>query len=416
MKIAVIGAGASGLMAAIRAAECGADRVWLFEKNALPGRKILITGNGRCNITNTTEIRSWPEYFFGNGKFLYKALHAFPPSAVAAFLESRGVRLREEEGGRLFPVSGKAQDVLDALFRRAEELGVYFHDNEPVVDIRKNAEGRISKVVTLRSQYDVDACILCAGGSSYPATGSTGDGYLLAARLGHTIVPVRPGLCPVDADPAQVAPLQGVSLRGVRAGAYCGGKLLASAEGDLLFTHFGLTGPVIFRLSRFLPADEAEYAAGHVTVSVDILPRQNHGEARKEMITHLAQNQNRKLSHALRKLGPGSFLSFAAERAGIPADIFCRDLKKEQRDRLVSLLKNFTFDVKKPPSFSRAMVTAGGVSLREVDPKTMESKIVPGLYLAGEVLDIDGDTGGFNLQAAFSTGFTAGESAARFIH
>ena len=178
MKIAIIGAGAAGLMAAIRAAESGVERVWLFEKNTLPGRKLLITGNGRCNVTNMTEVRAYPEHFFGNGKFLYKALNAFSPRDLADFLESRGILLKEEEGGRLFPASDKAQDILNALFARAEELGVAFHENEPVVDIRRDADGRLAKVVTLRTSYDVDACVICAGGSSYPATGSTGDGYL----------------------------------------------------------------------------------------------------------------------------------------------------------------------------------------------------------------------------------------------
>lgn len=410
MKIAIIGAGPSGLMAAIRAAESGVERVWLFEKNTLPGRKLLITGNGRCNVTNTKEIRAYPEHFFGNGKFLYKALNAFSPRDLAEFFESRGIHLKEEEGGRLFPVSEKAQDILNALFARAEELGVAFHENEPVVDIRRDAEGRLTKVVTLRTSYDVDACVLCAGGSSYPATGSTGDGYLLAARLGHTIVPVRPALAPIDFDPAAVASLQGVSLRDVRVRAYFRAEELASLDGDVLFTHFGLTGPAVLGLSRFLPTDEIPYEKNQIRISIDLWPELSHEAAREQMIALLAENQNRKLTNVLKKFGPDSLIKLLMERVNIPEDVFCHELKKDLRDRLTALMKDYSFYVSRAPSFTKAMVTAGGVSLKEVDPKTMQSKLVPGLFFAGEVLDVDGDTGGYNLQAAFSTGYVAGSS------
>lgn len=415
MKIAIIGAGASGLMAAIRAAEGGAERVWLFEKNSLPGRKILITGNGRCNVTNTTEVRAYPEHYFGNGKFLYKSLNAFSPRDLMDFFEARGIRLKEEDG-RVFPVSGKAQDILDALFARAEELGVAFHEDETVVEIRTDVSGRISKVVTLRTAYEVDACVLCAGGSSYPATGSTGDGYLLAARLGHTIVPIRPALASVDIDPSAVSPLQGVSLRDVRVRAFSGKNEIAALSGDVLFTHFGLTGPAVLGLSRFLPTDEKLYEKNQVRISIDLLPALHYDAARSQMIALLAENQNRKLSNVLRIYGPESLIIRLLARADIPEDIFCHELKKELRDRLTALMKDYSFVVSHAPSFSKAMVTAGGVSLKEVDPKTMQSKLVPGLYFAGEVLDIDGDSGGYNLQAAFSTGYAAGTSAVKERH
>jgi len=410
MKIAIIGAGASGLMAAIRAAEGGAERVWLFEKNTLPGRKILITGNGRCNVTNTTEIRAYPEHYFGNGKFLYKALNAFSPRDLMDFFETQGVKLKEEDG-RVFPASDKAQDILDKLFARADELGVAFHENEPVVDFRRDADGHISKVVTLRTSYDVDACVLCVGGSSYSGTGSTGDGYLLAARLGHTVVPIRPALAPIDTDPQEVAALQGVSIRDVRVHAFTGKNEIAALDGDVLFTHFGLTGPAILGLSRFLPTDEALYVRNQVSISIDLWPAVPQDAARTQMIALLAENQNRKLSNVLKIYGPESLISLLLARVNIPEDIFCHELKKDLRDHLTALIKNFSFIVSRAPSFSKAMVTAGGVSLKEVDPKTMQSKLIPGLYFAGEVLDIDGDTGGYNLQAAFSTGFVAGTSA-----
>jgi len=412
MKIAIIGAGASGLMAAIQAAEGGAERVWLFEKNNLPGRKILITGNGRCNVTNLTEVRAYPEHYFGNGKFLYKSLNAFSPRDLMDMLESLGIRLKDEDG-RVFPASDKAQEILDKLFVRAEELGVAFHEDEPVVDIRRDASGRISKVVTLRTSYDVDACVICAGGSSYPATGSTGDGFLLAARLGHTIVPVRPALAPVDIDPKAVASLQGVSLRDVRVRAFSDRDELASLTGDVLFTHFGLTGPAILGLSRFLPTDDSLYEKCKVRVSIDILPSVTQDAARTQMIALLAENQNRKLINVLKIYGPESLIKVLLERISISEDVFCHELKKDLRDRLTTLMKDYSFVVSRAPSFAKAMVTAGGVSLKEVDPRTMMSKLVPGLFFAGEVLDIDGDTGGYNLQAAFSTGYAAGSNCVK---
>jgi len=387
------------------------ERVWLFEKNTLPGRKLLITGNGRCNVTNMKEIRTYPEHFFGNGKFLYKALNAFSPRDLADFFESLGIHLKEEEDGRMFPASDKAQDILNALFARAEELGVAFHENEPVVDIRRDTDGKLTKVVTLRTSYDVDACVLCAGGSSYPSTGSTGDGYLLAARLGHTIVPVRPALAPIDIDHTAVASLQGVSLRDVRVRAFSGKEELAALDGDVLFTHFGLTGPAVLGLSRFLPVDETPYERNQIRITIDLWPKLSHEAARAQMIALLAENQNHKLSNVLKKFGPDSLIKLLMERVSIPEDVFCNELKKDLRENLTALMKDYSFFISRAPSFAKAMVTAGGVSLKEVDPKTMQSKLVPGLFFAGEVLDVDGDTGGYNLQAAFSTGFAAGTCA-----
>ncbi len=412
MIIAVIGAGPAGLMASVRAAECGSSRVLLFEKNASPGRKLLMTGNGRCNVSNSADIRMYPENYFGNGKFLYKALHALSPSDLRDFFASRGLRLKEEDGGRLFPVSDQARDVLETLMERAKDLGVEFHTEEPVTDIRTGGHGRADGVVTARNAYDVDACILTTGGSSWPVTGSTGDGYRIAARLGHEIVPIRAGLAPVESTEAAAQGLQGVALRNAGMRAYSGTSELAHTKGDILFTHTGLTGPAVFRISRSLPAEPEEYGDGKIRVAVDLLP-QITGEALRESMTGLlSRNQNRKLLNVLKEYGPESYMACLMTNAGIENPVFCRDLRKESREKLLSLMKSFPLTVKKPPSMAAAMVTAGGVSLKEVDPKTMESKIVPGLFLAGEVLDIDGDTGGFNLQAAFSTGYTAGTYAA----
>jgi len=399
-------------MASVRAAECGASRVLLFEKKDDPGRKLLMTGNGRCNVSNSADIKSYPENYFGNGKFLYKALHAFSPSDLRDFFAACGVQLKEEDGGRLFPASDQAKDILNALLRRTADLGVEIHREESVTDIRTGRTARISGVITASASYDVDACILTTGGSSWPGTGSTGDGYRIAAKLGHSIVPLRAGLAPLDTFEADSLGLQGVALRNAGLRSYSDAGELAHSKGDILFTHTGLTGPAVFRVSRSLPAKPEEYGEGKISVAVDLLPHQNEHALREAMAGLLLRNQNRILLNVLKEFGPESYMACLMTNAGIENRVFCRDLRKDPREKLLSLMKAFPLTVRKPPSMAAAMVTAGGVSVREVDPKTMESKIVPGLFFAGEVLDIDGDTGGFNLQAAFSTGYAAGTYAA----
>lgn len=410
MKIAVIGAGPAGMIAATAAAQSGANVV-LFEKNPKPGRKLLLTGNGRCNVTHIAPVDEYPEHYFGNGKFLYKALHEFGPADIADILLQSNIRLRVEADGRAFPESGKAKDVLDALILRADRSGVRFRETAGIVDIRKNRAGRVAKAVTLSETMDIDACILCTGGSSYPITGSSGDGYLLAARLGHTIVPPRPALAPVNTDPDEISSLQGISLRNTGVRIVKDGKCLGKSAGDVLFTHFGLSGPAVLNVSRYLSADESDYN-GSMSIELDLWPDIPEDEARLRLMSIIADNQNSKLAGVLKAFWPEAVIEFLFGRTGIPEDVYCRSFEKEQRKRLLKVIKQISFSVRRAPLFADAMVTTGGVSLKEVDPKTMQSKIVPGLYFAGEVLDIDGDTGGYNLQAAFSTGFLAGISAA----
>lgn len=410
MKIAVIGAGPAGMIAAAAAAQSGAHVV-LFEKNPKPGRKLLLTGNGRCNITHVAPVGEYPEHYFDNGKFLYKALHTFGPGEIAEILLESNIRLKVEADGRAFPESGKAKDVLDALVSRADRLGVHFRETAGIVDLRKNRAGRIAKAVTLSESMDIDACIICTGGSSYPITGSSGDGYLLAARLGHTIVPPRPALAPVDTDPTEIASLQGVSFRGAGVRIMQDGKCLGKSVGDVLFTHFGLSGPAVLNVSRFLSANESDYD-GSVCIELDLWPDVPEDEAKARLMAIIAENQNLKLLGVLKAFWPEAIIEFLFGRASISGDVYCRDFEKEQRKHLLRAIKQLSFRVRRAPLFSDAMVTTGGVSLKEIDPRTMQSKIVPGLYFAGEVLDIDGDTGGYNLQAAFSTGFLAGISAA----
>lgn len=410
MRIAVIGAGPAGLIAASAAAQRGAHVV-LFEKNPKPGRKLLMTGNGRCNVTNLSPVDRYPEHYFGNGKFLYKALNSLGPGDIAEILLESNIKLRVESDGRAFPESGKAKDILDALVARADRLGVRFRETSGIVDIRKNRAGRIAKAVTLSESMDIDVCILCTGGSSYPITGSSGDGYLLAARLGHTIVPPRPALAPVETDPVEIASLQGVSIHGTGVRIMQSGICMGKSVGDVLFTHFGLSGPAVLNVSRYLPAEESEYD-GSVCIELDLWPDVPEDEARDRLMEVIADHQNSKLSGVLKAFWPEAIIEFLFGKASISADVYCRDFAKEQRKRLLRAIKQLSFRVRRAPLFSDAMVTTGGVSLKEVDPRTMQSKIVQGLYFAGEVLDIDGNTGGYNLQAAFSTGYLAGFSAA----
>jgi len=413
MKIGVIGAGPAGLMAAISAAQSGA-RVTLFEKNAMPGRKLLLTGNGRCNLTNRLSLDEYPDRYFGNGKFLIKALYAFGPEDTERFFVGSGVRLTEEAGGRVFPESGHAADILTALSEGASGLGVRFAGTESVLDLRKNRAGKIAKIITTDGTHEIDACVLATGGNAYPTTGSSGDGAVIASRIGHTIVPPRPSLAPVDIIPEELPMIPGVSLSEVKVTVYADGKIAAKRKGDVLYTHYGLSGPAVLSLARYLPTDPAGYD-GRVQVELDLWPDAAEENAGERMMKLLSDNRNIKVTQALRGWFPASVIEHLFERAGVSSDVYGRDLKKEDRKALLRNIRALSYRVARPPLFSTAMVTAGGVSIREVDPKTMQSRIVDGLFFAGEILDIDGETGGFNLQAAFSTGFLAGRSAAEYV-
>lgn len=412
MGVGIIGAGPAGLMAAIAAAENGAH-VTVFEKNTLPGRKLLMTGNGRCNVTNRMSIDRYPEQYFGNGKFLYRALHAFSPEEVERFFEASGVQLIEENQGRVFPKSGRASDILSALTERAEHLGVRMEGLEKALDIRRSRSGRVVGVVTEKGIREINACALCTGGETYPTTGSTGDGAVIAHRLGHTIIPHRPALAPLDIAPNELPELPGVVLHNVRTTILQGNKAIARRSGDVLFTHHGLSGPAVLPLARFLPTDPSEYAEG-IRIELDLWPDSKETGVKDMMMRRIESNRNMKMIQIFREYFPVSFLVHLFERAGVSDQVFARDLRREDRKKLQSSLRGLSYRVCRPPMFSTAMVTAGGVSLREIDPGTMESRLVEGLFFAGEVLDIDGESGGFNLQAAFSTGFLAGRSAAEF--
>lgn len=411
-KILVIGGGAAGLMAAASAAEHGAA-VTLLEKMPAVGRKILITGKGRCNITNVADIKTIIDNMPGNGPFLYSALHAFSNSDLMAWMEKRGVPLKTERGGRVFPVSDQARDVVAAFTRTLADLGVSVATGQAVREIRL-ADGQACGAVTADGrEWPADAVILAAGGASYPGTGSSGDGYRIAATLGHAITPLRPSLVPLEVAEDWVADLQGLALKNVAVTASVGGRQLAAEFGELLFTHFGLSGPVILSLSNPVAAALRAGTGGEeVLIAIDLKPALSAETLDKRLQRDFAKFARKQFKNSLGDLLPARLTAVIVDLSHIDPDKPVHQITKEERGRLAGLFKQLTFAVTGTRPLAEAIVTAGGIRTKEINPSTMASRLVPGLYFAGEVIDIDGYTGGFNLQAAFSTGYVAGRAAA----
>ena len=409
MRVIVIGAGAAGLMAAGQAAAAGAG-VTVLEKNEQPGKKLLITGKGRCNITNTEEMPDFIKYIPGNGQFLYSCLAKFNNSDLVEFLNSRGLETKVERGGRVFPVSDKALDVVLALMRFCRDNGVEFEYSADVASIITDQE-RV-KAVRLKDsrEYACEAIILATGGASYPGTGSTGDGYSMAKRLGHTIIPLKPALVPLETAEEWVKELQGLALKNVEVTVYHQDKKVISEFGEMIFTHFGLSGPIILTISR--PVVALLEKGALVSVKINLKPALATEQLDTRIQRDFAKFTNKQFRNALGELLPKSLIPVIVHLSGIPAEKPVHQITKEERAGLVGLLQGLTCTVTGPRPLKEAIITAGGVSVQEINPKTMESKIVRGLYLAGEVVDVDGYTGGFNLQAAFSMGYVAGINAA----
>ena len=410
-KILVIGGGAAGLMAAASAAEHGAD-VTLLEKMPAVGRKLLITGKGRCNVTNIADIKTIIANMPGNGPFLYSALTAFSNSDLMAWLEKRGVPLKTERGGRVFPVSDQARDVVDAFARALADLGVSVVAGQAVREIRL-ADGRACAAATADGrEWQADAVILATGGASYPGTGSSGDGYRIAAALGHVVTPLRPSLVPLEVAEDWIIDLQGLALKNVAVAAIAGGRQLAVEFGELLFTHFGLSGPVILSLSNPVAAALRTRPGDEVLIAIDLKPALSAETLDKRLQRDFVKFARKQFKNSLGDLLPSRLTAVVVDLSHIDPDKPVHQITKEERARLVSLLKQLTFTITGTRPLAEAIVTAGGISTKEINPSTMASRLVPGLYLAGEVIDIDGYTGGFNLQAAFSTGYVAGRAAA----
>jgi predicted Rossmann fold flavoprotein len=405
-EIAVVGAGAAGLMAAIAASECG-RRVLLLEKNRKPGIKILMSGGTRCNLTHATDNRGIVEAFGPPGRFLHSALAAFSVQDTVEFFESEGVATKVEETGKIFPVSNKALDVLDALLRRLRRSGAVLALEESLRELRPDSLGFL--VTTPNRVLRASQVILTVGGRSYPGCGTTGDGYDIAARLGHTIVPPRPALVPVTVALPWVAEMRGVTLPDVAVRIVEGQKPLVSRRGSLLFAHFGLSGPVILDVSRVVSGHARPES---LLLEVDLLPGWAESAFDEHLRVETAASGKKQLAAVLALHLPRRLCDTLLTVAGLPVDRKAAALSREDRIRLVGCIKHLRLPVTGTRGFAKAEVTAGGVALEEVDSRTMRSKRVPGLLIAGELLDLDGPIGGYNFQAAWSTGWLAGQSAA----
>ena len=404
-KIIVIGAGPAGMMAAIKAAENGAD-VTLLEKMKRPGKKMLITGKGRCNITNAATVPEIIKNIHGNGKFLNSSLRAYDNEDVIYFFESQGVPTKVERGQRVFPVSDKAQDVVDAMVHKLHELGVKIETDSPAAEIL--AQDGSVKAVKLSSgaSMKADAVILCTGGASYPGTGSTGDGYKMAAKLGHTLVDIRPSLVPLETEEDWVKSVQGLSLRNVKATLLVDGEKKTDMFGEMMFTHFGVTGPIILSLSR--AATEALQADSFVELELNLKPALAEDVLDARLQRDFAKYQRKQLVNAMVDLLPHKLIEPVLDAAFLAPDKPVHQVTAEERHRLGQTLQHLPLTITQARPIAEAIVTAGGISVKEINPKTMESKLVKGLYFAGEVVDVDAYTGGYNLQAAFSMGAAAG--------
>jgi predicted Rossmann fold flavoprotein len=409
-QVIVVGAGAAGLMAAGQAAELGAETL-LLEKMERPGRKLRITGKGRCNLTNVVPLEEFLQRFESNGVFLRQAFHQFFTPDLLTFFEDLGVQTVTERGGRVFPVSEHAQDVVDALAHWVRKQGVSLQTRSPVE--RLLVEGnRVTGVMDTHERiYHGNAVIIATGGASYPATGSTGDGYQLAESVGHTVVPIRPALVPLETAGGIAERLQGLSLRNAAVRLRIDGQQQADAFGEMLFTHFGVSGPMILYLSKL--AVDALRAGQKVELSIDLKPALDKKTLDARLLRDLDAQGKKHFQNLLKGLLPSKLIPVCVDLVGIPAHKPAHQVTAEERTRLRKWLKDFRLKVTGHRPFEEAIVTAGGVALDEVDPRTMESRLVKGLYFAGEVLDIDANTGGFNLQAAFSTGWVAGRAAAQ---
>ncbi len=410
-RVIVIGAGAAGLMAAISAAETGA-KVSLLEKMPSPGRKILVTGKGRCNFTNRCELADFPKYFPNNGLFLYSALRAFDNQDLIDFFASRGVQSKVERGGRLFPVSDKAADIVAALVKAAAGAGVQILTGRTVQSV-KTYNDRVTGVVYGTEMVSADAVVLATGGLSYPGTGSTGDGYRMAKEMGHTVTPLAPALVPLETVENWVRELQGLSLKNVEATVRINERKVDSEFGEMMFTHFGLSGPIILSLSQAVSKALKQSPRPEIVVDINLKPALTAETLDKRLQRDFAAFVRKQFKNSLGDLLPAKMIPVIIQQSGILPEKPVHQITREERLRLVTLFQNLRCTIRGTRPVAEAVVTAGGVEVKEIQPKTMESKLVRGLFFAGEIMDVDGYTGGFNLQAAFSTGFVAGRSAAK---
>jgi len=402
--VIVIGAGASGCMAAVTLAQRGI-KVLLFDRNPKIGRKLLITGKGRCNVTNNCDTETLIASVISNSRFLYSAFSACSPQDTMSFFESNGVPLKTERGQRVFPVSDKSIDIIDCFFRLIRKYHIQLI-NEDVTDLIIE-QGIITGVKTNIRTYNSDAVVICCGGCSYPQTGSTGYGYVLAKQAGHTVTDIKPSLVPIVVNEKWCSQMQGLSLKNISLKILNDkNKSVFNDFGEMMFTHFGVTGPVILSASAHMSMKKcSEYK-----IVIDLKPALSSEQLDKRLQKDIEKNINRDIINSLSELLPKKIIPTVIELSGIAPHTKCNEITKAQRLSLLDVLKNLTLTFKEFRPIDEAVVTSGGVCVKEINPKTMESKLCKGLYFAGEVIDVDAYTGGFNLQIAFSTGYLAGIS------
>ena len=418
MKVVVIGGGPAGMMAAITASQKG-DKVILIEKMKSLGRKLLITGKGRCNITSSLPIEEFIKNTPGNGKFLYSSYQRYTNKDIIKFLKEEGLEVKEERGNRIFPITDHSQDVLECFIKKLKKNNVEIHYNKKVEEIlykEKEGEKIVKGIKTNKEVIEADKVILATGGKSYPLTGSTGDGYDLAKKLGHTIKDIKPSLVPLEIYEKDICKeLQGLSLRNISI------KLLDSEKnkniyedfGEMLFTHFGVSGPIILSSSAHLVRYEnieEKYKNRSIKLVIDFKPALLEQKLEARILRDFDELKNKQYKNSLDKLLPQKLIPVIVRQSKIDATKKVNEITKEERRNLVHLLKSFTLEIKAFRPIEEAIITSGGINIKEIDPKTMESKIVKNLYFAGEIIDVDSYTGGFNLQIAYSTGYVAGLS------
>lgn len=405
-KVIVIGGGAAGTVAAIFAARNG-HRVELFEKNEKIGKKLFITGKGRCNVTNAGDMDALFDAVKSNPKFLYSAFYSFTNEQAMDFFEELGVRLKVERGNRVFPQSDHSSDIINALKHELEQLGVEIHLCTEVKDVLVEHEKFTGIVLKNRKKVSGDACVVATGGISYASTGSTGDGYRFAEKTGHKVTELYPSLVPMEVKEWYAKELQGLSLRNIQGTILDGNKKLYEEFGEMLFTHYGVSGPIIISASSVVGKKLQDK---ELTLKIDLKPALSREQLDQRVLRDFEENKNKQFKNAVDKLFPAKLKPIMIELSGISPEKKVNEISKEERLRFVDLIKNFKMSLTGLRSYNEAIITKGGVSVKDIDPGTMESKKISGLYYAGEVLDLDALTGGFNLQIAWSTGYLAGIS------
>lgn len=407
-RVVVVGGGPAGMMAAVAAARTGGS-VCLIEKNEKLGKKLFLTGKGRCNVTNAADGDVLFENICTNGKFLYSAFCGFGNTDVMEFLEQAGCRLKTERGDRVFPVSDHSSDVIAALQRELKKCGVevLLHTKAVYILTHSREAGFAGVRLSDGRVINGDSGIICTGGISYPATGATGDGYRFAEKMGHRIVDPRPALVPLQVKEAWCSQLMGLSLKNVSLRMLCGGRKRYEGFGEMLFTHFGVSGPLVLTASSYYRRE------ADTVLLIDLKPAMDEEQLDRRLLRDFEENRNRQFKNALGALFPAKLIPVMVSLSGIGPEKKVSQVSREERRSFAKLIKNLLLTVEGTRGFEEAIITAGGVSVRDINPSTMESKKVKGLYFAGEVLDLDALTGGFNLQIAWSTGHLAGQSAVR---